>query len=171
MDLRTIVPNVAAVYISDAPHDPLAASRNRSEIFETNGEHLLDLLYDGLGREDDDPVVGAHDAAAARDHHLAVAHDGADDRALRQVQVADRHADDARGLHRLDLQHLAEAVADRVDRPNPAAPHMLQAGRYGDRPPIHDGIDGQDREEVGRESSGEEGCQYVVIRVVAVLLQ
>src|SRR3546814_5697990 len=82
MDLRTIVPNVAAVYISDAPHDPLAASRNRSEIFETNGEHLLDLLYDGLGREDDDPVVGANDAAAARDHHLAVAHDGADDRAL-----------------------------------------------------------------------------------------
>src|SRR3546814_18941540 len=84
MDLRTIVPNVAAVYISDAPHDPLAASRNRSEIFETNGEHLLDLLYDGLGREDDDPVVGSHDAPAPRDHPPAAAPDDAADRSQRR---------------------------------------------------------------------------------------
>ena len=58
--------------------------------------------------------------------HLAVAVDRADADAVGQVELAQRLADQRRGLERLGLDHLGRAVLDRVHAADAAAADVLE---------------------------------------------
>ena len=63
-----------------------------SEIVGAHREQPLDMLDRGSRDEHHDPVPGPHHGGSARDHHLAVPHDGADENVRGQTRVADRMA-------------------------------------------------------------------------------
>ncbi len=52
-------------------------------------------------------VLRAHHRVAGGQQDLAIAHDGADAQTVHDVQIAQRAADEGRGLQRLRLDHLA----------------------------------------------------------------
>ena len=75
--------------------------------------------------------------------HLAVPIDGADADAVGQVEIAQRLADQRRGLERLGLDHLGEPVLDGVDAADAAAPDVLQDLGDGDAARIDGRVDAE----------------------------
>src|SRR3546814_3640651 len=125
-------------------------------------EELLDFL-DRLGDgQQDHSVLRLHHGIPARNYDLALSDDGADYDTGRQLELLDFRADQRRRLQGFGLDDLGEAVAQGMHRFDAAAPDVLQNGRDGDRPRIHQRIDPKRGDQRGRSEEHTSELQYIM---------
>src|SRR5690606_16977126 len=98
----------------------------RSEELQTDTEHLFHVFY-RVGRcENDDAILGLDPHIAVRTDDLPVTIDRADSQAFRQVEIAQRRADERGCFQSLGFDQFGHVAINAIDRTDAASPDMLE---------------------------------------------